>query len=40
MRLWFDPSLTHEAFIYEIELGYRAAFALYHHDDVLFNGWC
>lgn len=24
-------------YVMELELGYRAAFALYHHDDILFD---
>ena len=35
-----DSSMTAETELFEIELGFRAAFALFHHDDVMFGGWC
>lgn len=33
-----DNSMTAETELLEIELGYRAAFALLHLDDILING--
>jgi hypothetical protein len=32
-----DSSLTAETELFVLELGFRAAFDLFHHDDVVFD---
>ena len=37
--VWVDQSVRADQLLWEWELGRRAAFALFHLDDVMFGGW-
>lgn len=37
IKVFCDCSLTPESELYDIELGYRASFDLYHLDGVMFS---